>query len=62
MTMSDFGSSEALQDRLETLQQLTEFTQNCRAKLTELLEVLGWSWENYSSQVTTTSVCGFSKI
>lgn len=52
--MNDFGSSEALQDRLETLHELTEFTQNCRTKLTELLEVLGWRWENLSSQVTTT--------
>lgn len=53
--MSDSGSSEALQGRLESLHQLTEFTQNCRTQVTELLEVLGWSWENYSSQVTTTT-------
>ncbi|KAM9487836.1 U11/U12 small nuclear ribonucleoprotein 48 kDa protein [Clarias gariepinus] len=48
--MSEFDSSEALQGRLETLHQLTEFSQSCRTQLTELLDVLGWSWENYSSQ------------
>ncbi|XP_046703103.1 U11/U12 small nuclear ribonucleoprotein 48 kDa protein isoform X2 [Silurus meridionalis] len=50
MKMSVVDSSEVLQDRLEALHQLTEFTQNCRTQLTELLEVLGWSWDNYSSQ------------
>lgn len=53
--MSDFESSEALQARLENLNQLTEFSQNCRTQLTELFGVLGWSWENHSSQVTTTT-------
>lgn len=53
--MSEFDSSEALQGRLETLHQLTEFSQSCRTQLTELLDVLGWSWENYSSQVVTTT-------
>ncbi|XP_060778322.1 U11/U12 small nuclear ribonucleoprotein 48 kDa protein [Neoarius graeffei] len=48
--MSDFESSEALQARLENLNQLTEFSQNCRTQLTELFGVLGWSWENHSSQ------------
>ncbi|MCI4374053.1 hypothetical protein PGIGA_G00001610 [Pangasianodon gigas] len=57
--MSEFDSSEALQERLETLHQLTEFTQNCRAQLTELFEVLGWSWENYSSQQDKMEVCPY---
>ncbi|KAK2854624.1 hypothetical protein Q7C36_006493 [Tachysurus vachellii] len=48
--MGDFDSYKPLQDRIEALHQLTEFTRNCRTQLTELFEVLGWSWENYSSQ------------
>ncbi|KAG7336261.1 hypothetical protein KOW79_000954 [Hemibagrus wyckioides] len=54
--MSD---SEELQDRIEALHQLTEFTQNCRTQVTELLEVLGWSWENYSSQQDKLEVCPY---
>ncbi|MCJ8728196.1 hypothetical protein PDJAM_G00001530 [Pangasius djambal] len=57
--MSGFDSSEALQERLETQHQLTEFTQNCRTQLTELFEVLGWSWENYSSQQDKMEVCPY---
>ncbi|KAF4087950.1 hypothetical protein AMELA_G00076860 [Ameiurus melas] len=55
--MSDLDSPEALQDRLEALQQLTEFTQHCRTQLEQLLEVLGWSWENYSPSQDKMEVC-----
>lgn len=44
--MSDPVQSEALQDRLDRLQELTEFTETCQKQLNELFETLGWSQEN----------------
>ncbi|KAI4890690.1 hypothetical protein NFI96_033751 [Prochilodus magdalenae] len=40
-------SSEGVQDRLRSLHELTEFTDSCRAQLTEVFNALGWEpdWE-----------------
>ncbi|XP_036446194.1 U11/U12 small nuclear ribonucleoprotein 48 kDa protein isoform X1 [Colossoma macropomum] len=40
-------SSEGAQDRLRSLEELTEFTESCRAQLTEVFNALGWEpdWE-----------------
>lgn len=34
--------SEVIQCREKTLQDLTEFTESCRKKLSEIFEALGW--------------------
>ncbi|XP_041799358.1 U11/U12 small nuclear ribonucleoprotein 48 kDa protein isoform X3 [Chelmon rostratus] len=39
--MSD--SLETLQDRLDRLQELTDFTENCKKQLDDIFETLGWS-------------------
>ncbi|XP_040900542.1 U11/U12 small nuclear ribonucleoprotein 48 kDa protein [Toxotes jaculatrix] len=41
--MSDSLKTESLQDRLDRLQELTEFTENCRKQLNDIFETLGWS-------------------
>ncbi|XP_062848163.1 U11/U12 small nuclear ribonucleoprotein 48 kDa protein [Trichomycterus rosablanca] len=45
-------SSAAVQDRLQNVQELSEFTEKCRKQLNEVLEELGWSpdWQPQSSQ------------
>lgn len=57
--MSELGSSEMLQDRIEALHQLNEFTKNCHTQLTELFGVLGWSWESDSLQQDKVEVCPY---
>lgn len=39
------------QDRLRCLEELTEFTTNCKNQLDELIETLGWTREKAQSQV-----------
>ncbi|XP_076136795.1 U11/U12 small nuclear ribonucleoprotein 48 kDa protein [Alosa pseudoharengus] len=43
--MSETFDTEPLQDRLQTLQELTEFTENCETKLQELFDSLEWDKE-----------------
>ncbi|CAG04553.1 unnamed protein product [Tetraodon nigroviridis] len=44
--MSGSLETESLQDRLDCLQDLTEFTEKCRKRLNDIFDTLGWSW-NY---------------
>ncbi|XP_062393686.1 U11/U12 small nuclear ribonucleoprotein 48 kDa protein [Sardina pilchardus] len=50
--MSETVNTEPLQDRLQTLQELTEFTENCETKLKELFDSLEWDqkWNESISQ------------
>ncbi|GAA6217172.1 U11/U12 small nuclear ribonucleoprotein 48 kDa protein [Lates japonicus] len=41
--MSDSLETKTLQDRLDRLQELTEFTENCKKQLNDIFESLGWS-------------------
>lgn len=41
--MSDSLETRTLQDRLDRLQELTEFTENCKKRLDDMFETLGWS-------------------
>ncbi|XP_045064330.1 U11/U12 small nuclear ribonucleoprotein 48 kDa protein [Coregonus clupeaformis] len=40
--MCDSPENQTLQARLRSLEELTEFTENCHRQLNELLETLGW--------------------
>ncbi|KAM6935307.1 U11/U12 small nuclear ribonucleoprotein 48 kDa protein [Lycodopsis pacificus] len=41
--MSDSLETQTLQDRLDRLQELTDFTENCKKQLNDVFEALGWS-------------------
>ncbi|XP_070691931.1 U11/U12 small nuclear ribonucleoprotein 48 kDa protein [Pempheris klunzingeri] len=41
--MSDSSEVTTLQDRRDRLQELTEFTENCKKQLNDIFETLGWS-------------------
>lgn len=44
--MSESLKTESVQDRLDRIQELTEFTEKCRKRLNDVFDTLGWSW-NY---------------
>uniref|UniRef100_UPI0037E733EA U11/U12 small nuclear ribonucleoprotein 48 kDa protein n=1 Tax=Semicossyphus pulcher TaxID=241346 RepID=UPI0037E733EA len=50
--MSDSLQTQTIEDRLNCLQELTEFTENCRKQLDDIFESLGWSqdYKNYNSE------------
>ncbi|KAG7999296.1 U11/U12 small nuclear ribonucleoprotein 48 kDa protein [Nibea albiflora] len=48
--MSDSLQTTSVHDRLELLQELTEFTENCKKRLDDVFEALGWSWD-YNKEV-----------
>lgn len=50
--MCDAFPTKELQDRLQSLHELTELTESCRTQLTEIFKELGWEpdWE-LTSQV-----------
>lgn len=50
--MSDSLKTQTLQDRLDRLQELTEFTENCKKQLNDIFETLGWSLDDSNHQVT----------
>lgn len=41
--MSESLPAETLQDRMDRLQELTEFTEKCKKRLDDIFEKLGWS-------------------
>ncbi|XP_071325531.1 U11/U12 small nuclear ribonucleoprotein 48 kDa protein [Trachinotus anak] len=41
--MAEPVEAQTVQDRLERLKELTEFTENCRKQLNDIFETLGWS-------------------
>ncbi|XP_063054597.1 U11/U12 small nuclear ribonucleoprotein 48 kDa protein isoform X2 [Engraulis encrasicolus] len=55
----DAERSETIKARLKTLQELTEFTENCKAKLKELLDTFGWDQENENNSKEAVAVCPF---
>ncbi|XP_056900382.1 U11/U12 small nuclear ribonucleoprotein 48 kDa protein [Takifugu flavidus] len=42
--MAESIKIENVQDRLDCLQELTEFTEKCRKRLNDIFDTLGWSW------------------
>ncbi|KAK6490905.1 U11/U12 small nuclear ribonucleoprotein 48 kDa protein isoform X2 [Huso huso] len=57
----DIDLSEKLQSRLEKLEELTEFTENCQKKLDGLFAAFGWSPNTDGSiaQLEPTTVCPY---
>lgn len=55
--MCETSFSLGLQERMQRLQELTDFTESCQAELKGLFEVLGWSPESdpHAVQVETTA-------
>lgn len=45
LKMSDSLQGETLQDRMDRVQELTEFTEKCKKRLEDIFERLGWSWD-----------------
>ncbi|TMS10601.1 U11/U12 small nuclear ribonucleoprotein 48 kDa protein [Larimichthys crocea] len=43
--MADSLPTTSVQDRLQRLQELTEFTETCKKRLDDVFETLGWSWD-----------------
>lgn len=50
-TMCETSFSLGLQERMQRLQELTDFTESCQAELKGLFEALGWSQELDSQAV-----------
>lgn len=46
--MSDSLQSQTLQDRLDRVRELTEFTEKCQQQLRDIFKALGWS-EDYKT-------------
>lgn len=43
--MCETAFSLSLQERMQRLQELTDFTESCQAELRDLFDSLGWSQE-----------------
>uniref|UniRef100_A0A3B4GBQ8 Small nuclear ribonucleoprotein U11/U12 subunit 48 n=1 Tax=Pundamilia nyererei TaxID=303518 RepID=A0A3B4GBQ8_9CICH len=54
--MSDSLPPLTLQDRMERLQELTEFTEKCKKQINDIFETLGWSLD-YKNANQVASVC-----
>ncbi|XP_034729570.1 U11/U12 small nuclear ribonucleoprotein 48 kDa protein [Etheostoma cragini] len=50
--MSDSLKTQTLHDRLDRLQELEEFTENCKKQLDDIFETLGWSRDNTKQEAT----------
>lgn len=46
--------TQSVQERLDRLRELTEFTENCKKQLNEIFEALGWSLDYKDNQVRLT--------
>ncbi|KAL0984851.1 hypothetical protein UPYG_G00149160 [Umbra pygmaea] len=59
--MCDSPEKQTLQARLQSLEELTEFTENCQRQLNELFETLGWRQDMASngSNRETMEVCPY---
>ncbi|XP_068179128.1 U11/U12 small nuclear ribonucleoprotein 48 kDa protein isoform X2 [Antennarius striatus] len=57
--MSDLLQTKTLQDRLERLQELTEFTERCNKQLDDMFESLGWSRDYKGSNQEAMEQCPF---
>ncbi|XP_043117544.1 U11/U12 small nuclear ribonucleoprotein 48 kDa protein [Puntigrus tetrazona] len=56
--MCETSFSLGLQERMQSLQELTDFTESCQAELKGLFEALGWSQE-LDSQTVQMEVCPY---
>lgn len=54
--MSDSLPPLTLQDRMERLQELTEFTEKCKKQINDIFETLGWSLD-YKNSNQVASIC-----
>lgn len=57
--MSDSIETETLQDRLDRLKELTEFTENCKKQLNDICETLGWSLDHQDSNQEAMEQCPY---
>ncbi|KAF7646442.1 hypothetical protein LDENG_00187580 [Lucifuga dentata] len=57
--MTDPSESKTLQDRLNRLEELTEFTENCKKQIKEIFQTLGWSPENRDSKLEVMEQCPY---
>ncbi|KAM7382868.1 hypothetical protein PAMP_002566 [Pampus punctatissimus] len=50
--MSALLETQTIQDRLDRLRELTEFTENCKKQLNDIFETLGWSldYKDYNQE------------
>lgn len=48
------------QERLERLQELTEFTENCKKQINDIFQTLGWSPEYEDSEQVTLASFSFT--
>ncbi|XP_076827648.1 U11/U12 small nuclear ribonucleoprotein 48 kDa protein [Brachyhypopomus gauderio] len=59
--MSEMSFTETLQDRIRSLDELTEFTENCRTQLTELFKALDWNPDLESNSLEHMELCSYDK-
>ncbi|XP_059195205.1 U11/U12 small nuclear ribonucleoprotein 48 kDa protein [Centropristis striata] len=57
--MSDKLETLSLQERLDRLRELTEFTENCKKQLNEICETLGWSLDSKDSNREAMEQCPY---
>ncbi|XP_076592687.1 U11/U12 small nuclear ribonucleoprotein 48 kDa protein [Chaetodon auriga] len=57
--MSDSSKTETVKDRLDRLQELTEFTENCKKQLDDIFETLGWSRDYKGSSQEAMEQCPY---
>ncbi|XP_026858265.2 U11/U12 small nuclear ribonucleoprotein 48 kDa protein [Electrophorus electricus] len=57
--MCETFTTEALEDRLRSLHELTEFTENCRTQLAELFNALEWNPDLESYSLEKMEVCSY---
>ncbi|KAM4601442.1 U11/U12 small nuclear ribonucleoprotein 48 kDa protein [Polymixia lowei] len=57
--MTESLETQTIQDRLKRLQELTEFTENCKKQLDDIFETLGWSQDYKGSNQEPMEECPF---
>ncbi|KAM9722611.1 U11/U12 small nuclear ribonucleoprotein 48 kDa protein [Menidia menidia] len=57
--MSDSTESQVVQERLDRLQELTEFTKKCKKQLHDIFETLGWSLDYKASNQEPMEQCPY---
>ncbi|XP_030013333.1 U11/U12 small nuclear ribonucleoprotein 48 kDa protein [Sphaeramia orbicularis] len=57
--MAELLETQSLQDRMSRLQELTEFTENCKKQLQDIFETLGWSQDYTGSDQEALEQCPY---
>nr|XP_046255537.1 U11/U12 small nuclear ribonucleoprotein 48 kDa protein [Scatophagus argus] len=57
--MSDSLQTQSVQDRLDRVQELTEFTERCKKRLDDIFKTLGWSWDEKGSNQEPMEQCPY---